>query len=144
VLLVSMRLPVGSVKSLGLCLDLLTTVNRIFLRGHKDTPLLYDCVADGRVRYVRDPPGAEDWLPIPLILTRGWADCKSLACWRCAELLEAGENARPAVSYRMTYDYTGRPLELWHIQVRRGYNAGPYAGLIEDPSAASGMLGDGQ
>lgn len=66
--------------------------NRSFLRSHPQTPALYDA----GVRYQRDQAGVEDWCPIPEVLRRRAADCKSLACWRVAELQALGEYAAAA------------------------------------------------
>jgi len=112
-------------------LTLLVLLDRFYLSRHPGTPALYDA----GVRYYRDAdrrtqqvPAAELWLTIPDALAAGGADCKVLAAWRVAELLERGEDpaARPELEQHGS---------LWHVVVRRG------DGSREDPSARLGMRG---
>lgn len=95
-----------------------------YLRRHPRTPLLF--VA--RPRYRADPPGREQWLTVPFILSRGDADCKSLAAWRCAELRVRGIDARCTWSEHRMPDRT-----VWHVRVTMP------DGHVEDPSAILGM-----
>ena len=106
-------------------LDAVVGINRLFLRTHHVLPLY-----QSRVRYQQEPPDGkpEEFATIPLILSRGWADCDDLAPWRVAELQEAGENATIRITWRR---YGGR--RLYHVLVRRG------DGRIEDPSKLLGM-----
>jgi len=106
-------------------LDALVAVNRLFIRSHH-VPALYE----SGVRYQQEPPDGrpEEFAAIPLILSRGWADCDDLAPWRVAELQEAGERA----TIRITWRRNGE-RRLYHVVVRRG------DGRIEDPSRLLGM-----
>lgn len=110
---------------LKLQLEALVLANRAYLYMNPRTPQMYMA----GIVYVRDPPGVEDWKDVPMILYSGWADCKSLASWRVAELRNAGEGeAIPYISYRKSPGMT-----MYHIAVRRR------DGTIEDPSRILGM-----
>jgi len=88
-------------------------------------PSLYEFRRAGRLRYRADNLGVkEEWLVPRWMVQRGVADCKSLACWRAAELRRAGEMAVPV------HVQDG---DIFHVAVRRGN------GSLEDPSALLGM-----
>ena len=127
-LYVNICVPVGGALGLQASLAVLVALDRLYLRAHPQCPGIY---ASG-VRYLRDAeqrnqetPRAELWLTIPDAVRAGGADCKVLAAWRTAELLEGGESAACDVA-------EVRPGK-WHIRVRRG------DGSIEDPSRILGM-----
>lgn len=106
-------------------LDTLVVVNRLYLRLHPDTPLLYE----SGVRYREEPKDTiEEFASIPVVLDRMWGDCDDLAPYRCAELLELGENASIRIQWRK-----GPKGRLYHIVVRREDDS------IEDPSRILGM-----
>lgn len=109
-------------------LTALCQINEIWLAEGGKAPPLYRA----GVRYVGEPDGDEHWRSIPVVLSLGHADCKSLAAWRVAELRQTGERARCRFSSKRTT--TGR---LWHIFVVRA------DGSEEDPSRILGMS-DGQ
>lgn len=106
-------------------LDALVVVNRLFLRTHHVRPLY-----KSGIRYQQEPPDGkpEEFAAIPVVLSRGWADCDDLAPWRVAELQEAGEQATIRITWRRN---GGR--RLYHVVVRRG------DGRIGDPSKLLGM-----
>ena len=107
-------------------LDALIAIDILYLRRH-GAPYLYR----SGVRYENERPGEEHWRAIPHVLRLGYADCKSLAAWRCAELRVLGEKARCSMSVRQNPDGT----RLFHIFVLRAN------GRYEDPSRALGMRG---
>lgn len=124
--------PVAGPTGLYLALGMLIAANRLYLRTHPDAPPLYE----SGVRYLRDAeqatqksPDAELWLTIPDAIAYGGADCKVLAAWRVAELVEAGEDATPLVVPPRPGGHT------WHVTVQRG------DGSEEDPSKILGMEG---
>lgn len=103
--------------------DALTASNVGYLRAHPNTPALYD----SGVYYCQDERGRErQWWDIPMVLANHCADCKSLAAWRAAELINMGYAAEPVV--------TTSDGSLFHVVVRLG-------NTIEDPSALLGMHG---
>jgi len=106
-------------------LDALVTVNRLYIRTHHVPPLY-----QSGVRYMQEPEDGkpEEFAAIPVVLSRGWADCDDLAPYRVAELQEAGEKAR----IRITWRRHGK-RRTYHVLVRRG------DGRIEDPSRLLGM-----
>lgn len=77
--------------------------------------------------------GVNDWLDIPNIIKRGFADCKSLASWRIAELRAAGINAHPLIRWPDHPTTPGR--RILHALVRWPDNR------VEDPSLSLGMKG---
>lgn len=105
-------------------LTALCQINEIWFAEGGQAPPLY---ASG-VRYLGEGVGEEHWRSIPIVLSLGHADCKSLAAWRVAELRRIGERARCRYSSKRTP--TGR---LWHIFVVRA------DGTEEDPSRILGM-----
>lgn len=114
-LVARLALPIPGRRHLQAALDALTLWNRRHLRASGPVPPLYRT----RVRYRREKPGREQWMPIPLVLAQGYGDCEDLACWRAAEI---GGRAVPL-----------RVRTGWHIVVRRP------DGRIEDPSRRLGM-----
>lgn len=77
------------------------------------------------VVYRKEPTGREQWQTAKDVLRSGAGDCEDLVAWRVAELVCAGEEARPLVY---------RPRRgLLHCVVRRA------DGRIEDPSKKLGM-----
>ena len=117
--------PEQSKRYLECLLRCLLDLDVLYLRRHPNTPLLYQA----GVRYLRDAPGVEDWQSIPEVRSRGVADCKSLACWRSAELLVSGQRAYPQFFWR-DRDNGGA---TFHIVVQH------LDGTIEDPSRILGM-----
>jgi len=59
---------------LGYLLSALTALDVAYLKAHPGTPLIYE----SGVVYQEEPPGAEDWANIPMILKLGWGDCLPL------------------------------------------------------------------
>ena len=108
-------------------LEAVIMANRLYLRTHH-VPSLYE----SGVRYEEEPAGLpyEDFAAIPVILSRGWADCDDLVSWRIAELRNAGEAAK--VRLKWQYDPT-RNARMYHVLVRRAN------GQVEDPSLRLGM-----
>ncbi len=112
-------------------LDCLVKINLTWFESGNDAPPLYRLCAEKRVRYEEEIPGDEHWRAIPHVLRLGYADCKSLAAWRVAELVfKLGENAK--CRYFSKETPTGK---LWHIFVVRDN------GEEEDPSRVLGMKG---
>jgi len=106
-------------------LNCLVEINLLWFQMGGRAPALYRA----GVRYVEEVPGDEHWRSIPHVLRLGYADCKSLAAWRVAELhVGLGEDARCRFFSKETP--TGR---LWHIFVVREN------GYEEDPSRVLGM-----
>lgn len=130
-LLIPRRLNAAVLETL---LGALTAMNELYLLERPNTPWLYQA----GVRYEREPPGQEQWLPIPFVLLRrdqgGGADCEDLACWRAAEL-RVKKNERGATAI-FTHRQRADGRRLYHIRVRRGPEAGR---RVEDPSVALGM-----
>lgn len=128
-------------KLSGQVLDHLLTalvgINVDYLRSHPGIPPLYQarCTSGSRkgqsIIYIRDPPGVEQWFSVPFVIAQGFADCKSLACWRAAELRLRGEMAHAISSGKIINGGI-----LYHIRVQRG-REGNFG--IEDPSIALGM-----
>ena len=97
------------------------------------------------VRFEEEPPGFESFIDGRTVITKArpskpnpmphthWGDCAHLACWRCAELQEAGEKATLRVKWKHP---------TYHIQVRRPVRVNqPYVDdpFVEDPSRLLGM-----
>jgi len=120
--------------TLDILLYALVALDRNYLIEHPDTPPLYSA----GVRYMREPPGQEQWLTIPWVRMRGNGDCEDLACWRAAELqVRLGERAE-AFWVERTDPTTG--ARFYHIRVRRGkVDKRTGKRLVEDPSAVLGM-----
>tara|TARA_R100001244_G_scaffold132394_1_gene108868 strand:- start:14065 stop:14523 length:459 start_codon:yes stop_codon:yes gene_type:complete len=75
---------------------------------------------------------AEVWKDAINIYADGFGDCEDLACWRVAELQNAGKKARPYIRHHQNKE-TG--FLLYHVLVQRAN------GKLEDPSAILGMKG---
>lgn len=120
------NLPVGNkLEILRGLLEFLILNNRIWLRKNR-IKSLYDYAPSYKLK-VR-PFGLDTWQDIPRTVSLGSGDCKDFACWRVAELREAGV---PDVSCRIK---TGQAdgITVYHIQVRCDLK-------VEDPSAILGM-----
>lgn len=117
-----------TVQGVRIACAALTTLNRLIMRavpvltGGKRVPPLYKA----RVRYRRQR-GRERFLPCIVVMARRSGDCDQLACWRAAELQEAGIKAR-AVPYRVN-------ARTMHVIVVHP------DGRREDPSKLLGMKG---
>lgn len=110
---------------LGL-MEALCYANLLWLIDHPLTPKLY---ASG-VQYQAEE-NTEVWQDIPTMLNSRFGDCEDLACWRVAELRNAGIKAHPYLKWRLA----GPRASTYHATVRLP------DGRIEDPSAALGMNG---
>lgn len=98
--------------------------------------------ADTKVRqaldYIQDALGGEHFRDIGRILENGGGDCDNLACWRVAELRQAGIAAKPYMTHRerLGGGTTYHALVLWP----------PIPGVpdwtSEDPSLLLGMGGE--
>ena len=115
-----------SEEYLTILLDCLTKICEAYLRRHPRTPALYE----SGVKYLEEPPGAEDWDDIPTTIAMEVTDCETLACWRAAELRTRGGIAAEAVFSREAQD---NGTQLYHILVRYP------DGTVEDPSRILGM-----
>ena len=115
-----------NLATLQVLLGALVDLDRLILRTTPGIPPIYR----SGVRYVRDAPGQEDWCDILEIVAQGYADCKSFAAWRVAELRENGIAARCDITQPRLLP--GGVL-LYHIRVLFP------DGHIEDPSIALGM-----
>ena len=112
----------------------LVNINLAYIRGHAVPPLYRAGVVYGRTR---------EWEPIPTVMERGYADCKSLSAWLCAEYLARGISARCVHRWvardvqNVELDSKMREFSVrdFHVlvQTERGY---------EDPSAKLGMNKD--
>lgn len=111
---------ITSEPSLMKALEELCTLNEAFLRLNPRLPDIYKA----GVRYLAEPPGEENWLTYPVLISLRAGDCEDLACARVAKLRQKGEHAKPHLYHKGN---------LWHVMVRRGN------GRIEDPSSALGM-----
>ncbi len=106
----------------------LVQLNREYLRVNPNTPKLYS----SGVRFIREREGEEIWPDIGACIRMGGGDCEDLACWRVAELLEAGIPARPAWRSRKVRMPSGSIARLYHILVWTPQG-------FEDPSRKLGM-----
>lgn len=96
-------------------------------------PSIYN-IAPQYVLKVR-PMGLDSWQDIPTTIELGSGDCKDFACWRIAELRDAGyDDVYPHIKVSTHPDPKGiePPMTVYHIQVR-------IHETIEDPSAILGM-----
>jgi hypothetical protein len=115
-------------RAMQILLWTLVHLNELWLQHHPKTPRLYQA----GVRYVREPYGYEQWIPIPRVIRQGGADCEDLCAWRIAELRARGIGARPSWSHHRRQGPRG-PFTMYHIKVWI-----PGHGL-EDPSRLLGM-----
>ena len=125
-------------------LEVVVTQNRYLMKKHgKRIPPLYD----SGIRF-RIEPWAEKiqhFANCMEILERGHGDCKTLCCYRLAELRESAPTKAQAAKYRMKlywriftdedplHDGVGtakarRSMRIYHVQVRHPN------GAVEDPS----------
>ena len=109
-------------------LEALIINNRVWLKHHPECPPMYKVAPTYKLK-VR-PFGLDTWQDIKRTLSIGSGDCKDFACWRVAELREAGyADVSPRI--KVSEDpKTG--LVVYHIQVRQDIK-------VEDPSAILGM-----
>lgn len=127
-----------SERAMHFLLHALVCIDREYLLLHPETPPLYD----SGVRYWMARAGKPDWQDVAETLARRLGDCKDLACWRVAELRNAGIWARPYIRYAVRIVRRGifKPplrLSVYHVLVQMP------DGELEDPSAILGMRGDG-
>ena len=124
---------VGQIEGLGrknsewallILLGALVKINRRVIRKAKLPPLY-----KAGVRYVREQ-GTENWQDALKTYRRGIGDCEDLACWRVAELLNNGKDARPFIRWRLD---PATKTYIYHVMVMRAN------GQIEDPSRVLGM-----
>lgn len=116
--------------ALDTLLEALVVINLDHLRRFPNTIGIYDAHAQGRLRYVRQGPGVEDWQDIQTVMTLGHTDCKVLAAWRVAELRFRGETGARVGYY---YKRLDNGNYLYHMVVVRA------DGTIEDISRTLGM-----
>ncbi len=120
-------------KQILCLLEALVNMNRIYLRQHPNTPLLYS----SGVKYIGQE-GAENWYDIGEMLRVGGGDCKILGAARIAELRERGgfgwQQVRPFLKWRRNKE---KNFYLYHVQVRHTSPDGIVQ--IEDPSVKLGM-----
>lgn len=93
------KLPMGRKQIvLRAALEALIICDWNFLIEHPDTPSIYDFGERGALKKVR----SESWKDIPAVIASG-GDGKSFACWRIAELRNAGtDDVYPYI--KTTYD----------------------------------------
>lgn len=114
-------------------LEFLITADWNYLLENPRTAPLYES-APHYVLKVR-PGGLDAWQDIPQTIALGSGDCKDFACWRVAELRNAGyDDVYPHIKVSYHEDPSGREpmMTVYHIQVR-------IHDIIEDPSAILGM-----
>ena len=100
-------------------LNLLVLTNLDYLTAYPDTPPLFEA----GVVYERQPV----WQDIHANIARGYADCKSLAAHRVADLIFRGIDQGAQLYVIRTGNHR------YHVKVRRSW------GWIEDPSVVLGM-----
>lgn len=110
---------------LRIALRALTDINVWILRR-----MILPGIYNGRIKYVPERTGHEDWLTVEDIHRLGYGDCEDLACARTAEHIVNGVNAEVDLKSKWTHG-----ILLIHIFVRLP------DGSIEDPSAKLGMKG---
>lgn len=114
-------------------LEALVVADWNYLLENPGTGSIYD-VGPQYVLKVR-PMGLDSWQDIPRTIELGSGDCKDFACWRIAELRNAGyDDVYPHIKVSYHNDPRGvePPMTVYHIQVR-------IHETIEDPSAILGM-----
>ena len=117
--------PAAFAWTVRLCLAGVVTINRATLRRFRGLiPPLYRA----GVRYRSEPVERDTFADLWRTWRRGHGDCAHLACWRVAELREAGEPATLRITWRVT-----PTRRTFHVVVRRAN------GAIEDPSRILGM-----
>lgn len=87
--------------------------------------------------------GGEHFCDVGVILERGGIDCDGLACWRAAELRQAGIQARPFMTHRTNLlgGTTYHALVLWPPMKGVAEVNGIPKETSEDPSLLLGMGG---
>lgn len=108
---------------LRVLLDCLVRLNLAYLRNHTVPALYQSGVVYGRTLL---------WEPIPAIIARGYADCKSLAPWLIAQYIAQGIPCSPV--FRFVYRGDGSGELDFHILVKRDDTV-----TFEDPSRKLGM-----
>lgn len=112
-------------------LEALTRIDQDYLRAYPGTPALY---ATGAI-YRRTGP--KEWFDVPTTIAEGWGDCKDFACYRAAELRNAGESrARPWLKHVVQDRGDGTPQYSFHVVTAR-FSQG--RAWLEDPSRVLGM-----
>lgn len=106
-------------------LDCLVDLDVIYLEACPNTPHLYDSGVVYRLM-----PSKAPWDTTPILINRGYTDCKSLVAARIAELRRAGRVAMPV--FRNITDGWGT---MFHILILHGN------GEWECPSRLLGMTG---
>lgn len=100
-------------------------------------PRLYE----SGVRFEPEPNQGiwEDFADCLTVLSRNWGDCDDLVAYRCAELIETGEDpkARVKIYWRKQTKPDGTKTNVYHAEVRRS-NVSRF-GPAEDPSRFLGM-----
>ena len=121
-------LPRDNADALLVLLEALIDVNVSYLRSQKRLGRAVPRLYEAGVTYGR----TDDWLCIPAIYARGYADCKSLTCALVAEYRLAGIPANPVHRHRWRGEQTYVGQRDFHILVQTdsGY---------EDPSKVLGM-----
>lgn len=111
-------------KSIALraLIEAMVVVNWNFLLEHPETPVLADFAHDRSVKINKMP--SETWRDISEILRTGVGSAKDFACWRIAELRNAGED--DVYSY-MKVVAIEPGVNIYQVFVRRGME-------LEDPS----------
>lgn len=117
-------------------------VNRVLIARKQVGPLY-----ESGVRFEPERPGVESLIDALSVLGVArpsrvnpaphthWGDCWHLACWRCAELQETGEDR--GASIRVKWRHPN-----FHVQVRRTRRVGQPGvddPFVEDPSRILGM-----
>lgn len=120
----------------------MVAVNRVLIRQKLLGPLY-----KAGVRFEPEPSGIESLIDGLSILTLArpsmvnatphthWGDCWHLACWRCADLQESGEDRSATIRVKYTHPN-------YHVQVRRSKRFGQPGvddPFVEDPSRILGM-----
>lgn len=77
----------------------------------------------------------DDWKDLVQVLATGSGSCNSLAAWRCAELLENGQECGPYIKTDDRFS-SDDDTEVFHVIVRLGPQG---SGQFEDPSVLLGM-----
>lgn len=108
-----------------------TLIDRLIIR-ELGIPPLYEC----GVAYEFQPASGDAWKDIIGCLVSGRGSCNSLAAWRCAELQEDGEDARPYIQTQTLVRPDGSTMDVFHVLVHRPPGA-PVE--WEDPSRTLGM-----
>lgn len=120
----------------SLLLGFLTAWNEELLRGLRASGVHLPSLDEAGIRYVAEPPPAEDWLDVVSLYRAGEGDCEDLACaeaawWR----VYRGVDARAGFARRQV-DMVGfdGPVRLFHCFVLLP------GSQISDPSRRLGMV----